>query len=98
MSQLNLRDRELVSLGAALAANCIPCVEFHVPKAREAGISDAELREVLALANKVRQVSARKVLEVATLAVEGKNAEKVDSTRDQCTEIMGTMDKNPSCC
>jgi AhpD family alkylhydroperoxidase len=98
MSQLNLRDRELVSLGAALAANCIPCVEFHVPKAREAGISDAELSEVLALANKVRQVPARNVLEVATLAVEGKNAEKVDSTRDQCTEIMGTMDKNLSCC
>ena len=98
MSQLNLRDRELVSLGAALAANCIPCVEFHVPKAREAGISDAELGEVLALANKVRQVPARKVLEVATLAVEGKNVEKVDSTREQCTEIMGTMDEKPSCC
>ena len=65
MSQLTLRDRELVALGAAIAANCIPCVEFHIPKAREAGISDSELKEVLALADKVRQVPAKKVLEKA---------------------------------
>jgi AhpD family alkylhydroperoxidase len=98
MRQLTLRDRELVALGAALAANCIPCVEFHIPKAREAGISDAELSEVLALADKVRQVPAKKVLEVADLLVEGGDAVEPGSTLDRCTEMMGAKDKNPSCC
>ena len=97
MSELTLRDRELVALGAALAANCIPCVEFHIPKAREAGITDTELSEVLALADKVRQVPAKKVLEVADRLVKGGDAEP-RSTPDKCTEMMGAMDKNPSCC
>jgi 4-carboxymuconolactone decarboxylase len=97
MSELTLRDRELVALGAALAANCIPCVEFHIPKAREAGISDAELSEVLTLADKVRQVPAKKVLEVADRLVKGENAE-ARSTPEQCAETMGAMDRNPSCC
>jgi 4-carboxymuconolactone decarboxylase len=97
MSELTLRDRELVALGAALGANCVPCVEFHIPKSREAGISDAELSEVLALADKVRQVPAKKVLEVADQLVKGGNAE-AHSTPDQCKEMMGAMDKTPSCC
>ena len=65
MSALSLRERELVALGAALASNCIPCVEFHVPAARKAGLTDAEIGEALALADKVRQVPASKTLEAA---------------------------------
>ena len=97
MSELSLREREFVALGAALAANCIPCVEFHIPKARAAGISNAELSEVLALADKVRQVPAKKVLEVANRLVKGENAQ-THSTLDQCAEMMGATDKSPSCC
>ena len=65
-SPLNLRERELVALGAALASNCVPCIEYHVPKAREAGLSDAEIHAAIELADKIRQVPARKVLEAAT--------------------------------
>ena len=73
-------------------------MQFHIPKAREAGISDAELSEALALADKVRQVPAKKVLEVADLLVEGGDVEEAGSTLDRCTEMMGAKDKNPSCC
>jgi 4-carboxymuconolactone decarboxylase len=65
MSSLNLRERELVALGAALAANCVPCIEFHVPAARKAGLTDAEIDEAIALADKIKQVPAGKVLEAA---------------------------------
>ena len=65
MSTLSLRDRELVALGAALASNCIPCVEFHVPAARQAGLSDEDIAEAIALADKNRQVPAAKVLDAA---------------------------------
>jgi AhpD family alkylhydroperoxidase len=97
MSQLTLRDRELVALGAALAANCIPCVEFHIPKAREAGISDSQLKEVLALAEKVRQVPAKKVMEVADRLVKSGGVE-AGSTRDECAETVVSQGENPSCC
>ena len=65
MPRLGPRDRELVALGAAMGSNCVPCIEYHIPKAREAGISDSEISEAIQLSDRVRQVPARKVLDVA---------------------------------
>ncbi len=65
MTDLNHRESELVALGAALGSNCVPCIEYHVPRAREAGLTDQEIYAAIRLADKVRQVPARKVLETA---------------------------------
>jgi AhpD family alkylhydroperoxidase len=65
MNTLSFRDRELVALGAALASNCIPCVEHHVVEARNAGLSNAEITEAIRLADKIKQVPAGKVLDAA---------------------------------
>lgn len=65
MPYLSTRDRELVALGAAMGSNCVPCIEYHIPKAREAGLTDSEISEAIRLADRVRQVPARKVLDVA---------------------------------
>ncbi len=66
MATLNDAERELVALGAALASNCIPCIHYHVPQARKAGLTDPQIHEAILLADKVRQVPARKVLAAAT--------------------------------
>lgn len=65
MNDLNHRERELVALGAAMGSNCIPCIEYHIPEARKAGLTDAQISEAIRLADKVRQVPARKVLSTA---------------------------------
>jgi 4-carboxymuconolactone decarboxylase len=65
MSTLTSRDRELVVLGAAIASNCIPCTERHVPEARKAGLTDEEIAEAVSLAETVRRVPATKVLDLA---------------------------------
>ena len=65
MPQLSPRDRELVALGAAMASNCVPCIEHHIPQARKAGLSDPEISEAIQISRRVRQVPARKVLDVA---------------------------------
>lgn len=65
MTVLNHRERELVALGAALGSNCVPCIEHHIPEARKAGLSDDEILQAVRLADKVRQVPAGKVLDVA---------------------------------
>lgn len=78
MNQLSHRDRELVSLGAAIASNCIPCIDHHLPLARNLGLTEFQLREAIELADQVRQVPARNVLlaaqqqlaAVATVAAE----------------------------
>lgn len=65
MEPLDVRDRELVALGAAMGSNCVPCIEYHIPQARSAGLSDAQIGEAIRLADKVRQVPAAKVLKAA---------------------------------
>jgi 4-carboxymuconolactone decarboxylase len=70
MSGLNDRERSLVALGAALASNCVPCIEYHVPGAKKVGLSDREIDEALQIADKVRQVPARTVLETALARIE----------------------------
>ena len=65
MNELTSRERELVALGAALGSNCVPCIEYHVPEARKAGLTDQQISEAIQLADQVRQVPARKVLDTA---------------------------------
>jgi len=98
MSELNFRDHELVALGAALAANCIPCVEHHVPKAREAGLTEDEIAAALALADRIRQVPARKVLEVARAANGSPAAAAGPGMMAECTAHMPAMATAGKCC
>lgn len=70
MSELSNREKSLVALGSAIASNCVPCVEFHIPGAQRAGLSDIEIDEALEIADKVRQVPARAVLEAALARIE----------------------------
>ncbi len=65
MEKLSSAERELVALGAALGSNCIPCIEYHIPEARKAGLSDSQINEAILLADRVRQVPAGKVLSTA---------------------------------
>jgi len=44
----------LVSLGAATAANCVPCFEHYFKKANSAGLSPAEILEAVEIASKVK--------------------------------------------
>lgn len=65
MEELTSAQRELVALGAALGSNCVPCIDYHIPQARKAGLSDRQIYEAIRLADKLRQVPARKVLDTA---------------------------------
>ena len=58
-------QEELVSIGAASAANCEPCLAHHVRLAREAGLTDAELRAAVAVARRVKETPARLILQAA---------------------------------
>lgn len=57
--------QELVAIGAAVAANCEPCLKYHLRKAREAGLTDDQLRAAVTVAQKVKETPARLILEAA---------------------------------
>lgn len=94
MSYLNSRERELVALGAALASNCIPCIELHIPSARQAGLSDAEIAEAIELADKIRRVPADKVLQTASCRLSTPTGGQTSATGACCKP---TANGN-SCC
>ncbi len=52
--QLEQRDKELAAIGSAIGCNCRPCVDHHIPKGREAGLSEAQLADAVATARAVR--------------------------------------------
>ena len=84
MSELNNRERSLVALGAALASNCVPCIEYHVPGAKRVGLSDREINEALRIADKVRQVPARTVLEAAQARIDISSYGSADTVGRGC--------------
>lgn len=63
MEKLSPIERELVAIGASIASNCIPCVTYHIAKAKKLGMSDALVTEAIELADKVRRVPAQAVLD-----------------------------------
>ena len=84
MNELNNREQSLVALGAALASKCVPCIEFHIPGARRAGLSDSEIEKALEIADKVRQVPAKAVLETALARIETSPADSAGSVGSEC--------------
>lgn len=62
---LSTEQEELVAIGAAVAANCEPCLKYHVRQGREAGMTDDQLRAAVAVARKVKEMPARLILELA---------------------------------
>lgn len=57
--------RELVALGAAIGASCEPCLKYHVKKSRELGLSDAQMREAVAVGRMVKEASAKNIYALA---------------------------------
>lgn len=84
MSELNSREQSLVALGAALASNCVPCIEYHIPAAKRAGLSDTEINGALQIADKVRRVPARTVLEAALARIEMSQEDSADTAGSGC--------------
>jgi AhpD family alkylhydroperoxidase len=62
---LTLKEKELVAIGASIAGNCIPCLEWHYDKCKELGLSKQELAQAIAVAKKVKEVPNQKIYEVA---------------------------------
>jgi len=84
MSTLTDREMTLVALGAAVASNCVPCVEYHVPVAKKAGLGDRQIDEALRIADKVRRVPARAVLEAARARIETARKEPAAAAAPAC--------------
>lgn len=55
---LDTNFRELIAIGASVSANCHPCVKYHVGKARELKVDEAEIQQAIEVGKMVRKGAA----------------------------------------
>lgn len=56
---------EYVAIGAAIGANCEPCLRFHVREAMKVGITAADIKKAVEMASSVKETPARAILKLA---------------------------------
>lgn len=62
---MDAKTRILISLGAATAANCVPCFEHYFGQAQGVGLTSEEIKEAADIADKVKkgaQMAIRKTI------------------------------------
>ena len=52
---MDTKTKELIAVGASVGAHCQPCLAYHVGKAKELGIAEAEIREAMAIGHMVEK-------------------------------------------
>ena len=55
------RIKELIAVGASIAAHCQPCLQFHAARALENGAARQEIAEAIEIGKMVRKVAASKM-------------------------------------
>jgi len=50
---LDIRTRELIAIGASVAANCQACLQYHFGKTRENGVELQEIAEAIEIGRMV---------------------------------------------
>jgi AhpD family alkylhydroperoxidase len=64
-SLMNPSVKELVAIGAAIAANCEFCFKFHYDKARKLGVSHEDMFAAVETAIMVKNSPAKSIAELA---------------------------------
>jgi AhpD family alkylhydroperoxidase len=58
--------KELIAIGASVTANCQPCLNYHVSKAKEAGVDENDIALAIEVARSVREGAAAKMDDFAS--------------------------------
>lgn len=71
---LDSRMTALIAIGVSVGANCQPCLQYHVAKARENGTSEQEIQEAIQIGRTVRKGAAYKMDQYIATLQEGASA------------------------
>ena len=82
---LDSRITALISVGVSVGANCQPCLQYHVAKAKENGISEQEIQEAINVGKAVRKGAAYKM------------DQYIASLREDASSIPQSADKGCGC-
>ena len=74
---MDSKTKELIAIGSSVTANCMPCLEFHIEKAKELGATQKELIIASKIGMHVKDGAAEKIEKYAESLLDGFREEKV---------------------
>jgi hypothetical protein len=83
------KTKLLVCLGAATAANCIPCFEFYYGKAQAAGAAAEDIQEVVEIAYQIKN-NVNMLMKKSIRTVTGETGDTCPVTSDKCSPKCGS--------
>jgi AhpD family alkylhydroperoxidase len=86
---LSEREKELVAVGASIAAGCRPCTAYHVRAARTVGADEGEIRQAVDDALDVRRSATASMARLAEKQLGG--APGADVANDSQESLMGEL-------
>jgi AhpD family alkylhydroperoxidase len=90
---------ELVAMGAAIAANCEPCLKYHCRAAEQLGVSRADMARAVAMGAKVKDSPHQAILRLADKLTGAGLGQSVDAA-DRCcgSQEASAPAGNTKCC
>jgi AhpD family alkylhydroperoxidase len=85
---LSDKDRELIGIGASIAAGCEPCASFHLRAAQIAGANDTEISQAVNDALTVRRCATEGMARFTALHLGGSTPEMSGS---QTSPLLGEL-------
>ncbi len=58
---LSEKEQEIIAVGASIASGCLPCTKFHLRVAANVGVTEAEIRQAVADAVRVRREATERM-------------------------------------
>ncbi len=89
---------ELVAIGAAIGSNCEPCFKYHYDQARKLGVSDADMRRAVDLAQMVKETPARAILKLAERYVGASTPDTAAKQAPCCAPASSSTEKPAAKC
>jgi len=88
-SSLSLEENVLVSLGAAIGANCVPCTVYYLKQSKISTLGESKIKAAIEAALKVKNTPAEHIASVISKAFNGNDGSEVCAesrqSADTCT-------------
>ncbi len=98
---LEQKDKELVAIGASIGALCRPCIEHHIPAARDAGLTEPELARAVEVAEATHRTAvelllrrSRELLDTAEAPADGPRPEEPASRLGELVALGASVGAN----
>ena len=90
---------ELVAIGAAIAANCEPCLKHHYHEAQQLGVSKADMARAVEMGAKVKDSPHRAILRLADRLTGAGLSQPADASDPCCgSQAAGKTPAGGKCC